>query len=90
MFGKPVGEFTLRELVEPKYQLILICRHCQNASALDPLQLIAKAGPDAKLETLHFRVRCSRCGRRRVHMMLRYATELPPIGPMGGGTAKRA
>ncbi len=89
MYGKPVGEFTLRELVRPLYEILLICRHCQNATAIDPLKLIGVVGPDAKIETVRFKFRCTRCHQKRAVPMLRSVQDLPPMGPVGGG-AKRA
>jgi hypothetical protein len=83
---KPVGEYALRELVHPIYELLLICKHCHNAKAVSALDLIAKEGPDAKIETLRFKVRCSRCGRRRAAVKLRSTYNPGPLRPMGAVT----
>lgn len=63
-------EVKLRDIVEQRYDLVFQCSGCLKVSRMDVLELIHKFGPDAKLEPIRFKLRCTRCGRRRAKPML--------------------
>jgi len=64
--------FTLRDLVEQRIGLYFECANCGRLTPVDVLDLVARFGPESRLEPISFRARCSRCGKRRARPLLRF------------------
>ena len=68
-----IHEVELRSLadVAERFGIYLECRRCGRLSALDARRLIARHAGDLTLYQLRRQARCSRCGGRRVRVLLR-------------------
>lgn len=65
------NERTLRDLVDDRLALFFECASCQRLSQSDILELVWRFGPDTKIETVRFKVVCSRCNARRATPLLK-------------------
>lgn len=63
--------YTLRDLVDRRITLFFECANCLKAAQIDVLEMIARFGPESRLEPIRFKARCSRCGKRRARPLLR-------------------
>lgn len=68
---KNPATFTLRDVVEGRFMLVFQCAGCGKVAQVDPLTLVAQSGPECLLETVRFKARCTRCGKRRARPFLR-------------------
>ena len=76
--GRTADDFLLRKLARPQFELVFQCKHCLNVRSVDVLMLVARYGPDVKLEALRFCARCDRCGKRKAHALLRQPDSVGP------------
>jgi ribosomal protein L44E len=65
-------KLTLRDLVEQRIGLYFECANCRRLSPVDLLDLVAKFGPDSRVEPIRFKAKCSTCGKRRAKPLYRY------------------
>jgi hypothetical protein len=63
---------TLRDIVEQRITLYFECANCGRVTPADVLILVARFGPESRLEPIRFRARRSRCGKRRARPLLRF------------------
>jgi hypothetical protein len=61
---------TLRDLVDDHLALFFECVACERLAQVDLLDVIWRLGPETKVETVRFKVVCSRCGKRRAVPLL--------------------
>ncbi len=52
---------TLRDVVDDRLALFFEYASCERLSQSDLLDLVWRFGPDTKIETIRFKVVCSRC-----------------------------
>lgn len=64
---------TLRDVVDDRLALFFECASCERLSQSDLLHLVWRFGPDTKIETIRFKVVCSRCNARRATPLLKSA-----------------
>jgi len=64
---------VLAEILRLGLHIRVDCRSCRHWGSLSPLGLVKRIGLDQSLGALRRRLRCSRCGGRRV--------EVRTIGP---------
>lgn len=69
------NELSLRDLVERRVVLFFECSNCYRLTPVDLLDLIARFGPDSRLEPIRFKARCTRCGKKRAKPLLQF----PPL-----------
>ena len=66
--------FTLRDVIERRMTLVFECANCRKVSQVDTLNLAMRCGPEALVQAVRFRARCTRCGKRRARPLLKDPT----------------
>ena len=67
------GPAVLGDAVRDRARLAVACEACGHQADLDPARLAGRVGYDCPVPDLRARMRCSRCGSRRIAVQVRYA-----------------
>lgn len=60
----PIYTLQIRDMVRPRAMLHCVCTVCRQRAELDPVELLAKVGPNARLRDLDDRLTCRACGAK--------------------------
>ena len=64
--AKARSRWVLGDLLVSRLNLIVRCLECRHGAIVNPFELAQRLGYDCRIDALSRRLKCSRCGEKRI------------------------